>query len=87
MTRQNQKSQRLPSLEVMVRVTKMHLYSFEYPPLLGCSRDRFSLSNLRKIQVDKDRCPSFYSGKHFNSLVNAYETAGFSRVSKEQYDR
>ena len=55
---------------------------FEYPPLLGCSRDRSSLSNLRKIQVNEDRCPSFYSGKHFNSLVNAYETAGFSRVSK-----
>ncbi len=60
---------------------------FEYPPLLGCSRDCSSLSNLRKIQVNEDRCPSFYSGKHFNSLVNAYETAGFSRVSKEQHDR
>lgn len=60
---------------------------FEYPALLGCTRDRASLSNVRKIQVNKDRCPSFYSGKHFNSLINAYETAGFRRVSKEMHDR
>jgi len=60
---------------------------FEYPALLGCSRDRTTLTNLRKIRIGEDRRPAFFSGKHFNSLVNAYETAGFGRVKKELFDR